>query len=234
MSEPAVTWKHVLSDPQLDEHEIANVTDVLRSGWLTQGPRCQEFEERFAHMLGADPLGAKLVSSCTAALHLGLAALGIGVGDEVIVPSMTFVATANCVRYVGAQPVFADIVSDDDFSIDPNEVERKITANTRAVICVHYAGYPAHMDALAAVCERYGLALIEDAAHAPLTKSGGQALGTIGDVGCFSFFSNKNLVMGEGGLALAKDPSIAERIGRMRSHGMTTVTLDRHKGLATG
>ncbi len=233
MSEPSSSpWRYILADTTIGEAEVARVTDVLRSGWLTQGPVCEEFERRFADLIGAPAAQAKILSSCTAALHLGLIALDIGPGDEVIVPSLTFVATANCVRYVGATPVFADIVGADDLTIDPEDVRRKITPRTRAVICVHYAGYPAALEQLGAICSEHGLHLVEDVAHAPGATLKDRGLGTWGDIGCFSFFSNKNLAMGEGGLLVARDEQVADRVSRLRSHGMTSVTLDRHKGHA--
>ncbi len=233
MSEPASSpWRYSLSETTIDEAEVERVTAVLRSGWLTQGPVCQEFEERFAAFIGAPAANTKVVSSCTSALHLGLAALGVGPGDEVIVPSLSFVATANCARYVGATPVFADVIGPDDLTIDPTDVLRKLSAKTRAVICMHYAGYPARLDELLKICSDHDVFLVEDVAHAPGATLRGRNLGTWGDVGCFSFFSNKNLAMGEGGLICSRDDLLAERIGRMRSHGMTSVTLDRHKGHA--
>ena len=196
MSEPARSpWRFSLSDTTIGEAEIERVTAVLRSGWLTQGPVCQEFEERFAALIGAPAANTKIVSSCTSALHLGLAALGVGPGDEVIVPALSFVATANCARYVGATPIFADIIGPDDLTIDPADVERKLTARTRAVICVHYAGYAAQMDDLLTICKDSGLALVEDVAHAPGASLHGHSLGTLGDVGCFSFFSNPSFCL---------------------------------------
>ena len=203
---------------------------TLESGWLTLGPRTALFEAAFAEATGADHVVA--VASGTAALHLSLAALGVGPGDEVICPAMTFVATANAVRYLGATPVLCDIVGSDDLNLDPDDVAARITPRTRAVVAVHYAGYPADLPRLVALCERHGLALVEDSAHACISRLDDRACGTWGDAGCFSFFSNKNITCGEGGAITTNDGALAERLRLMRSHGMTTGTLARHRGLA--
>ena len=219
-----------LFDLRLDAADIAAVTDALRSGWLTMGPRIEAFERAFAEHLGARH--AIAVSSCTAALHLAYRAAGVGPGDEVIVPAFTFVATANAAIYCGARPVFADIVGLEDPSLDPIEVERLITPRTRAVTAVHYAGYSAPVDVLAALCRERGLALIEDAAHAPSAELGGRRLGTFGLASAFSFFSNKVLPVGEGGLLATNDDELAARARRLRSHAMTSTTWERHRGHA--
>jgi dTDP-4-amino-4,6-dideoxygalactose transaminase len=172
--------------------------------------------------------------------------LGIKEGDEVIVPSLTFVATANSVLYCGAKPVFADITSLDDFNISPDDILEKITTKTKAITIVHYGGYPCNMNAIMEIAEDHNLKVIEDAAHAPGAEYRGRKCGTIGDIGCFSFFANKNLVTGEGGMLVTNDDALAEKIRIMRSHGMTTLTKirimrshgmttltwDRHKGHA--
>ena len=223
-------WKIPLSDIDLGDEEIEEVTKVLRSKWLSMGPVTQRFEEEFANYLGVKH--AFGVSSGTAALHIALNVLRIRKGDEVIVPSLTFVATANSVLYCGAKPVFADITSLDDFNISPNDILEKITDKTKAITVVHYGGYPCDMDAIMEIAEDYNLKVIEDAAHAPGAEFKGKKCGAIGDVGCFSFFANKNLVTGEGGMIVANDDPLAEKIRIMRSHGMTTLTWDRHKGHA--
>ncbi|TMK97228.1 MAG: DegT/DnrJ/EryC1/StrS family aminotransferase, partial [Actinobacteria bacterium] len=174
--------------------------------------------------------GAVAVANGTAALHLACLALGVGPGVEVIVPTLTFVASANAVALSGGRPVFADSIGPDDLSIDPADVERRITPATRGVMCVHYAGYPCQMDALLDLCDRHGLFLIEDAAHAPGASWDGRALGTIGDAGCFSFFGNKNMSTGEGGMVLARDPQVRDQVRLLRSHGMT---WDRYRGHAS-
>lgn len=215
-----------LADPVLGEAEKEALCRVIDSGWLTMGQRVAEFESRFAAMHGRD--AAVAVSSCTAALHLALAALGVGDGDEVLLPSMTFVATANAVRYVGAQPVFVDIEALDRPLISLEDAEEKVSARTKAVIVVHYAGYLVDMPAWRAFASRHGLKLIEDAAHAPE----GAGVDGLADGSAYSFFTNKNMTTAEGGMLLARDSAVLERARRMRSHGMTTLTLDRDRGHA--
>jgi dTDP-4-amino-4,6-dideoxygalactose transaminase len=217
-----------LFDLRLEPADIEAVVETLESGWLTMGPRIQEFEQAFASHLGVSHGVA--VSSCTAALHLAYLAAGVGPGDEVIVPSFTFAATASAVIYCGGTPVFADIVGLENPTIDPTEVERLITPQTRAVTAVHFAGYPAAVDVLARLCSERGIALIEDAAHAPSADLDGRKLGTFGLAGAFSFFSNKVLSVGEGGLLATDDEEVATRVARLRSHGMSSGTWDRHRG----
>ncbi len=223
-------WKVQLFKLNYDERELAAVTEVVKSGWITMGEKTKEFEARFADFLGG--VSAVAVTNGTAALHLALLALGVGPGDEVIVPSLTFVADLNTVKMVGATPILADCTSLEDWNINPADIEKKITAATRAVMIVHYAGYPCDMDAIPALCEKYKLPLIEDCAHAPGARYRGKAVGAFGEVGCFSFFTNKNLSVGEGGMVVTSNPAIAQEIRYLRSHGMTTLTLDRHEGRA--
>jgi dTDP-4-amino-4,6-dideoxygalactose transaminase len=223
-------WKIPLSDLTFGPEEEEAARRVIASGWLTMGERTADFERRLGEALGTPRVLA--VTNCTAALHLAYAALGIGPGDEVICPSLTFVATANAALLTGATVVLADIVGEHDLGIDPDDVARKITPRTRAIAVVHYAGYPCDMDAIRALAAERGVAIVEDAAHAPLGRWRGQALGTLGDAGCFSFFSNKNLAVGEGGAVTARDDALLARMRLLRSHGMTTLTLDRHKGHA--
>ena len=224
-------WKIPLSDLQLGDEERDAVDRVVQSGWLTLGNEVARFEQEFATACGAD--GAVAVANGTAALHLACLALGVGPGVEVIVPTLTFVASANAVALSGGRPVFADSIGAHDLSLDPSDVERRITPATRGVMCVHYAGYPCRMEALLELCERHGLFLIEDAAHAPGASWDGRALGTIGDAGCFSFFGNKNMSTGEGGMVLARDPEVLDQIRLLRSHGMTTMSWDRYRGHAS-
>ncbi len=215
-------------DLRLTREDLDAVAETLRSGWLTMGPRTQEFERRFAETIGAQH--AVAVSSCTSALHLAYLAAGIGPGDEVIVPSCTMVATAAAVLYTGATPVFADIVSVAEPLIDPDHVEALITPRTKAVVAMHYGGYAAAVDRLSEICTRHGVQLIEDAAHSPLATLDGRALGTWGVSGAFSFFSNKVLAVGEGGLLATDDEDVAAFARSRRGHAMTSVTWDRHQG----
>lgn len=225
-----MNWKICLSDIDYDQRESDRVIEVLRSKWLSMGEVTRLFECRFAEFLGVRH--AFLVANGTAALHLANRAVGIGPGDEVICPALTFVATANATVYCGARPVFADIVGPDNLNICPDDIREKITARTKAISVVHYGGYPADLDAISAIAREHNLKIIEDAAHAPGACWRGRKVGSIGDVGCFSFFSNKNLVAGEGGVVVTNDDEYADRIRLMRSHGMTTLSYERHKGHA--
>lgn len=217
-----------LFDLQLQPQDLQAVAETLRSGWLTLGPRTAAFEEEFARHLGAKH--AIAVSSCTAALHLAYLAAGVGPGDEVIVPSFTFAATAAAALYCGATPVFAEIVSREAPSLDPDDAQRRITPRTKAVCIVHYAGYAAAADRMREICDRHGIALIEDVAHAPSATLQGRRLGTWGLAGAFSFFSNKVLSVGEGGLLCTDSDEVAAQVRSQRSHCMTSGTWDRHSG----
>jgi dTDP-4-amino-4,6-dideoxygalactose transaminase len=218
-------------DIRIESEDAEAFAGVLRSGSLSMGARTEAFEREFAEHLGAAHVVA--LSSCTAALHLACVAAGVGEGDEVIVPSQTFVATVNAVLYSGATPVFADIVGPGDLNIDPDAVEAAITERTRAVLPVHYAGYPVAIERISALCEERGLALIEDSAHAPSATAAGRMLGTFGLAGCFSFFSNKILSCGEGGALATDDAEVAERGRRLRSEGMTEAPVERDGGVAS-
>jgi dTDP-4-amino-4,6-dideoxygalactose transaminase len=217
-----------LFDLRLEAQDLEAVAQTLRSGWLTLGPRTAAFEEAFAAHLGARH--AVALSNCTAALHLAYLAAGVGPGDEVIVPSFTFAATAAAVLYCGATPVFAEIVSRERPSLDPEDVARRVTPRTKAVCAVHYGGYAAAADRLRELCDAHGLALIEDVAHAPSATLGGRKLGTWGLAGAFSFFSNKVLSVGEGGLLCTDSDEVAAFARSRRSHAMTSGTWDRHHG----
>jgi dTDP-4-amino-4,6-dideoxygalactose transaminase len=219
-------------DVRVEQEDLDAVEATLRSGWLSAGPQTEAFEREFAEHLGAKHVLA--LSSCTAALHLACIAAGIEPGDEVIVPSLTFVATANAVRYCGGRPVFCDLVGGEgnDLNIDTDQVESLITERTKAVIPVHWAGYPVRIDALSEICERGGLTLMEDCAHAPWADFDGRQLGTFGIAGCFSFFPNKVLGVGEGGALCTDSDEVADRVRRLRSQGMTATTIDRHRGSA--
>jgi dTDP-4-amino-4,6-dideoxygalactose transaminase len=172
------------------------------------------------------------VSNCTAALHLAYLALGVGPGDEILVPTLTFVASANMARAVGATPVFCDARAEDDFNVDPADLARKITPRTKAICVVHFGGYPCDLEAILEVGRAHNLPVVEDCAHAPGGTWRGQPVGSLGDVGCFSFFGNKNITTGEGGALTTRRPELAERLRLLRSHGMTTMTWDRHRGHA--
>jgi dTDP-4-amino-4,6-dideoxygalactose transaminase len=225
-----MNWRVPLADLDYGSQEEEAVLAVLRSRWLTMGAVTREFEVKFAEFLGIDYSLA--VTNATVALHLSCLGLGIGPGDEVIVPSLTFVATANAVLYTGAEVRFADISGPGDLNIAPQAIDKLITPRTKAIIVVHYAGYPCQMPAIMDLASQHGLAVIEDAAHAPGASLSGKPLGTWGDVGCFSFFSNKNLSTGEGGILVTNREDIAAKTSTLRSHGMTSLTWDRHHGHA--
>lgn len=223
-------WRVPLFEPDLGDAELDALAGVMRSKWLTMGERTAEFEKRFAEFVGSKH--AVAVNSCTAGLHIALAAANVGPGDDVICPALTFVATANAILYVGARPVFADVGSREMWNVSRDSIEAVVTPATKAVIVVHYAGFPCDMAAIAAWAQDRGVIVIEDAAHAPGASLDGRNVGNWGDFGCFSFFSNKNLTTGEGGMVTFNRDDLVERLRRLRSHGMTTVTLDRHKGHA--
>ncbi len=203
----------------ISDEDIGSVVEVLRSEWLTTGPKVHEFEEAFAAVAGTRE--AVAVSNGTAALHCAMYALGIGPGDEVIVPAMTFAATANCVVYQGGTPVFAD-VRPEDLLLDPESVESRITPNTRAVIAVDYAGHPCDYAALRRVTERRGLALVADACHAIGGSYRGKPVGSLADLSTFSFHPVKHITTGEGGAISTDDTQFASRMRTFRNHGITS------------
>lgn len=209
----------------IEEEEISAVIDVLRSGWLTTGPRVKQFEAAFARYTGAQHVLA--VNSCTAALHLALAAIGIQAGDEVILPTMTFAASGEVVLYFNARPVLVDCLTG-SFHMDPTQIERSITSRTKAILPVHYAGYPCDMDTILEVANRHGLKVIEDAAHALPSLYKDQMVGTIGDITCFSFYATKTLTTGEGGMATTQNPEYAERMRRLSLHGISKDAWKRY------
>jgi dTDP-4-amino-4,6-dideoxygalactose transaminase len=225
-----MNWRIPLSDIDFGAEEEQAVLQVVRSRWLTMGAVTQAFELEFADYTGAKH--AVAVTNATAALHMACVAAGLGPGDEVILPSLTFVATANAVRYAGATPVFADIVGEADLNISPRAIEACLTPRTRAILVMHYGGYACDMPAILAIAREHNLVVIEDAAHATGSQLGGQRLGTWGQMGCFSFFSNKNMTTGEGGMLVTDDDELADKLRLLRSHGMTSLTWDRHKGHA--
>jgi len=220
-----------LSPPFLGEEEINEVTDTLRVGWITTGPKVRRFEDEFAHFVGAP--SALALNSCTAALHVGLAALGIGHGDAVITTPMTFCSTVHVIEQVGARPILVD-VEPDTLNIDPNKIENVIKSlirdsesRIRALLPVHLYGHPCDMDSIADIAKRYGLRVIEDAAHALPAKYRGRFVGTIGDLTAFSFYSTKNLTTGEGGM-LTGSPELLEEARIWSLHGMSRDAWKRY------
>ncbi|MEI6632991.1 MAG: aminotransferase class V-fold PLP-dependent enzyme [Chlamydiota bacterium] len=204
------------SRPSLGDEEIAEIVHSIKSGWITTGPKCAQFEKDVCAYVGAKH-GIALTSA-TAGLHLALLAAGIGPGDEVITTSMTFAATANMIALVGAKPVFADIR--DDLNIDPGLIEAAITPRTKAVMPVHFAGYPCDMDRIMEIARRRGLLVIEDAAHAIGTEYRGRRIGSIGAMTVFSFHPIKNITTGEGGMLLTDDDALAEKVRLLKFHGI--------------
>src|SRR5690349_17187891 len=223
-------WRIPLSDIDLGNEELSLVEEVLKSRWLTMGRVTQDFESAFASYTGAKH--ALAVTNATAALHMACMAIGLKPGDEVIVPSLTFVASANSIRYTGAIPVFADVTSESNLNISVDAIEALITKRTRAIMLVHYGGYACEMPRILELAHKHELKVIEDAAHAAGSWLQSRHLGTWGDIGCFSFFSNKNMTTGEGGMVITNDDALFEKLRLLRSHGMTTLTWDRHKGHA--
>ncbi|MBN1955571.1 MAG: DegT/DnrJ/EryC1/StrS aminotransferase family protein [Anaerolineae bacterium] len=215
--------------PDVGEAEIEEVIDTLRSGWLTTGPKTKKFEQAFAAYVGAPE--AVAVNSCTGGLHVTLAALGIGPGDEVIVPTMTFAATANVVVHVGATPVMVD-VAPDTLNVDPAAVEAAITPRTRAVVPVHLYGHPCAMDRIMAIAERHNLFVVEDAAHSVAAEWNGRRVGSLGNPTVFSFYAIKNMTTGEGGMITVDDSELAERMRVWLLHGMSRDAWKRYE--ATG
>ena len=213
--------------PEIGDDEIAEVVDTLRSGWLTTGPKTQRFETDFAVFLGDPSLHCLAVNSATAGLHLALEALGIGPGDDVVTTTHTFTATAEVVRYLGADVKLVDI-DPTTLNIDPNQVEDAIGAKTKAILPVHFGGLAADMPAILGIADRHGLKVVEDAAHALPATSGGRPVGTLAsDATVFSFYANKTITTGEGGMAVTRDPQMAQRMKTMRLHGMSRDAFDR-------
>lgn len=209
----------------IEEEEIGAVLAVLRSGWLTSGPRAREFELAFASFIGAPH--AVSLSSCTAALHLALAAIGLDEGDEVILPTMTFASSGEVVLYFRARPVLVDC-GQRSFHIDAAQIERAITPRTRAIMPVHYAGSPCDMDSIMKIAHRHNLSVIEDAAHALPSRYKGQMIGTLGDITCFSFYATKPVTTGEGGMVTTANPDYADRIRTLSLHGISRDAWKRY------
>ena len=225
-------WRVPLADVEIGEDEIAAVVETYRSGWLSMGPRTEELEERFAAYTGSRH--AIAVTNCTAALHLICIAAGLGPGDEVLLPSLTFVATASAIRYVGATPVFADVAGLERPWLSAEAVAAAVGPRTKAIMNMTYGGHPGDTAELAELADERDLILLEDAAHGLGGRLADRPLGTFGLAGAFSFFSNKNLPVGEGGMVVTDDDEAAARIRLLRSHGMSSLTWDRHRGHASG
>jgi dTDP-4-amino-4,6-dideoxygalactose transaminase len=229
---PVSGWKVPLADVRVAEEDIRTVAEVYRSGWLSMGPETERLEEALAAYTGARH--AVALANGTAGLHLICLAAGLGPGDEVVVPSLTFVATVNAIAYTGATPVFADVAALDRPWLAAASAEAAITPRTRAIMTMTYGGHPGETAELAELAARRGIVLLEDAAHGLGARLDGRHAGTFGAAGGFSFFSNKNLAVGEGGAVVTDDPDLAARLRLLRSHGMTTLTWERHRGHATG
>lgn len=226
-----MAYRIPLFNLNFDGKEAQAAYDTIQSGWISTGPKCEELEKMFVDMFHVNY--AVSTSNCTDALHLCCLVSGVKPGDEVICPSLTFAASANCIRYAGATPVFCDIVGPEHINIDPKEIEKKITDKTKAILVVHMAGFPCKMDEIMAIAKKHNLKVIEDACHGPLSEYKGKKLGTIGDCAAFSFFSNKNISTGEGGMFISNNKEMADKARLLRSHGMTTMSYQRAGGHAT-
>lgn len=224
-------YKIPLFNLNFNKEEEEAVVETLQSKWISTGPKCLELESTFAKMLNSK--FAVSLTNCTSALHLSLIALDVKKGEEVICPSLTFAATVNSIKYVGATPVFCDIDSVEHLNMSASQIESKITPKTKAIILVHFAGFPCDMNSILNLANKFNLKIIEDACHGPLSEYQGKKLGTLGDIGCFSFFSNKNISTGEGGIIVTDNQGLADKIRLLRSHGMTTLSYERAKGHAT-
>ncbi|AIF53644.1 DegT/DnrJ/EryC1/StrS aminotransferase family protein [Pelosinus sp. UFO1] len=223
-------WKIPLFDLSFDEKEKNAVLEVLDSKWLSTGPKTAEFESKFAQYLGDGDTRCCAVANGTAALHMALLMAGVQSGDEVIISGLTFVADLNVTVLTGAVPIIADCKSLDDWNVSVKDIEAKISPRTKAMIVVHYAGYPCDMQEIMDLAERHNIVVIEDAAHAIGAEYQGRKCGAIADIGCFSFFSNKNLATGEGGMVVCKTEELDKKARSLRSHGMTSMTIQRHSG----
>lgn len=220
-----------LTDVVVPEADVQAVLDVYRSGWLTMGPRTQAFEHAFAELVGVEH--AIAVSSDAAALHLALLATGAGLEDEVLLPSLTSSEAVAAVLACGASPVFCDSLDVGDHNLDPADVSRRVTPRSKVLLATHRDGYPCDVRALEAVCAEHGLLLVEDAAQAVMAElGGGRRAGSAGVAGCFSLSAIDQLCVGEGGMLVTADATLAEKARSLRSHAMTSVTWDRHRGHA--
>jgi dTDP-4-amino-4,6-dideoxygalactose transaminase len=224
-------YKIPLFDLNFDDREETAVIETLRSRWISTGPQTTRFEEIFSSLLGVKH--AIALSNCTVALHLAMVLMEMKDGDEVICPSLTFVATVNAIKYVRAKPVFCDITGPEDLTMDPARIEQLITPATKGIVVMHYGGFACNMERISAIAARHNLFVLEDSCHGPLSEYQGKKLGTIGEIGCFSFFSNKNISTGEGGMLVTNSDELAKRARLLRSHGMTSLSYERSKGHST-
>ena len=224
-------WSIPLTDVTTGPEEIEAAARVIRGRWLTQAEEVERFEAAFAELVGARHAAA--VANGTAALHLAYEAAGLGDGDEFIVPALTFVATMSAGLYLGARPVLADCVSPDDLTISVEDIARKITDRTRLIVTMPYGGFCPDMEAILEIADSRGIPVVEDACHAPLACLGGRQMGTYGLAGTFSLFGNKNLTTGEGGVVVSDDAEVIQRVRLLRSHGLTSMTWDRHRNIST-
>jgi len=214
-----------IAKPYLNQEDAQAAYDVIMSGWITQGPRVQEFEEKFAAYTGAKY--AVALSNCTTGLHLAMIVAGIGSGDEVICPSMSYIATANCIMYTGAKPVFAE-VHPETYNLDVADAEQRITSKTKAILLAHQIGMPADIDAFRALCDKHNLVLIEDAACAAGSSYKGKKIGSHSDLVCFSFHPRKVISTGDGGMVTTNNEAFAARMKLLRQHGMSVNAGARH------
>ena len=219
-------WDIEVSSSDISQKDIEIVCETMKSNWLSMGPKVKEFESMWAKELGINYISA--VSSGTAALHLACLCCEFTYGDEVIVPALTFVATANAVKYTGATPIISDIESNDNLILSIEEIRKNITSKTKGIIIVHYAGYTYNIEEISKLAKEYNLYLIEDAAHAITSSYNNKSLGTYGDLACFSFYPNKNITTGEGGVIATNNKDFHEKIRSLRTHGMTTETWNRY------
>ena len=225
-------WKVQLCELNYSNEESTAVEKVLSSKWLTMGENVKKFDNNFSKFLGGN-VYSSAVSSCTAALHISILGLNLNPNDEVIMPALTFVANANVINLSGCKPVLADSTSLENPNISLETIKKVFTKKTKAIYVVHFAGFPCDMVPIIKFCKKNKIYLIEDVAHAPGASINNKMCGTFGDVSCFSFYSNKNLSTGEGGMLVTKNKKLSEHFQKIRSHGMTAATLDRHKGRAS-
>ena len=225
-------WKVPLFELNYNDKESLAVKNVLNSKWLSMGEKTIELEDKFSKFMGPR-VNSIAVSSCTAAIHLSLLAIGVKKGDEVIIPALSFISQLNIIKNIGAKPVLIDCSSMDNWNININQIYKKVTKKTKAIIILHYAGFPCEISKdIIDLCRAKNITIIEDVAHAPGAQINSKKCGNFGDIGCFSFFSNKNISAGEGGMVVTKNKQIEKRVRYLRSHGMTSLSFDKKRGRA--